>query len=186
MEKTDYQTAGIFALLIPIASFLWEFNFLVSSLMVVVISPYIFIKLRALLIERTQYKQLFTAVIYFIILTTILAPIFVLIGYYGGISPLIFLRGLGYIALGWLLLMERRKYNILMKSIAIVALFLGGTHIHTSLYTIYPNLLLVMTVKSLELYRLIKVGTLFVLYILLGINFLWTHKKEYNKSSIEQ
>lgn len=185
MQQVNYKAAGILALFLVFSSFLWERNSLGAMLTAIVIVPYLLIVLRTLMLKKAQYQQPITVVIGFLVLLTILGPILIYSGYYKGVFLAAAAKGLGFIVLGVLILVEWRLYNILMRSIALLMVFLGVAYIHTSLFPFYPQVMMVMTKSSLEIYSTLKMLVLAIIYMLLGINFLRVHGKYDDNKSVD-
>ena len=185
MIQSNYKTAGILALLLVFSSFLWERNSLGGILTAIVVVPYLLIMLRNLMLEKAQYKQSITVAIYLLVLLTVLGPILIFSGYYKGVFLVLTAKGLGYVTLGSLILIEWRVYNILMRSIALLKIFLGIAYVHTSLFSVYPQTVMFMTKSNLEFYGEFKLLVLLIIYMLLGITFLLAHRKRESETSCD-
>jgi hypothetical protein len=189
LQAENYRTAGIISLLASLYSIFVDklgtqsLNLLNLFVFTGTFS-YLLMHLKTYILERTRYGYAVTSLIYFTVSMVFLAPVLLLGGFFLVVNMSLFARGVGLVILGCLLLTEWRKYNILMMCVVAILTLSGVSTTVTSLFAIYPHILLKFTRESFWIFSLAKMLLQESFFILLGINFLYTYRCERKSVSV--
>jgi len=164
MRQKSYTAEGFLSLILLITSI---FVNLISTLLQVIVFPYLIIRFRTLILDIVRFKRLLTIVIYFVAIINVLLPIAGVLNLYFFLA----VRGLGFIALGMLLLIEWRRQTWLLRSINIVILLIGSFFIYESLFFTYPVQSFLSMMKSNLIYMSVRGLVMLMFYFLLAVFF---------------
>lgn len=188
LQTTGYQTSGFISALIALYSVFTIFNENLFGIGLIVLSiafPYLLMKLKMYINEKTKYNFLITFTMNLVVLilcTTIFLLMMPISESFLGVDNIIainilqMVKGLGFFVVGFLILKEWRIYNKAMRCGGAIFILLGVIAIIASSFALYPPILLKMTIPFLKMIGIIRAVLQEAMFIIMAIVFWRTYR----------